>query len=64
VTEAHAPDGELFGLGRLADLVEQQAASEHEPEELLRRVVRAVLDHQNSDLRDDATLVLLRWTGA
>jgi serine phosphatase RsbU (regulator of sigma subunit) len=64
VTEAHAPDGELFGLDRLADLMEQQAAGEHEPEELLRRAVRAVLDHQDGSLRDDATLVLLRWTGA
>ena len=63
VTDAHAPDGELFGLGRLADLVEQEAAGEREPEELLRRVVGAVIDHQAGDLRDDATLVLLRWTG-
>jgi hypothetical protein len=63
VTDAHTPDGELFGLGRLADLMEQQAAGEREPEELLRRVVTAVIEHQGGDLRDDATLVLLRWDG-
>jgi hypothetical protein len=60
VTEAHNPGGEQFGLERLADLMEQQEASAHEPEELLRRLVNAVLDHQQGELRDDATLLLLR----
>jgi len=64
VTDAHTQDGDLFGLDRLVDLLEQQAAGEQEPEELLRRVVGAVLEHQGGDLRDDATLVLLRWAGA
>jgi hypothetical protein len=64
VTDAHTPDGDLFGVDRLVDLLEQQAAGEQEPEELLRRVVGAVLEHQGGDLRDDATLVLLRWAGA
>jgi hypothetical protein len=32
-------------------------------EELLRRLVRAVLDHQGGGLRDDATLLLVQWTG-
>jgi serine phosphatase RsbU (regulator of sigma subunit) len=61
VTEAHAPGGEPFGLARLTDLLEREAAGEHEPEELLRRLVRAVLDHQGGPLRDDATFLLLRW---
>jgi serine/threonine protein phosphatase PrpC len=64
VIDAHTPDGDLFGLERLVDLLEQQAAGEQEPEELLRRVVGAVLEHQGGHLRDDATLVLLRWAGA
>jgi serine phosphatase RsbU (regulator of sigma subunit) len=63
VTEAHSPGGEQFGLGRLTDLLERESAGEHEPEELLRRLVRAVLDHQGGQLRDDATLLLLRWAG-
>jgi len=62
VTEARAPDGELFGLERLTDLLEREAASGQLPEELLRRLVRALLDHQASGLRDDATLLLLRWS--
>ena len=46
VTEAHAPGGEPFGLDRLADLLERESAGAHQPEELLRRLVRAVLGHQ------------------
>jgi hypothetical protein len=63
VTDAHAPGGEPFGLDRLADLLERESASAHHPEELLRRLVRAVLEHQRGQLRDDATLLMLRWTG-
>jgi serine phosphatase RsbU (regulator of sigma subunit) len=63
VTEARAADGELFGLDRLTDLLEQEAASELPPEEILRRLVRALLQHQPDGLRDDATLLLVQWTG-
>ena len=63
VVEARRPDGDEFGVDRLADLLEREASSERAPEEVLRRLVRAVLDHQGGPLRDDATLVLLRWTG-
>lgn len=63
VTDARTPDGELFGLERLTDLLEREAASQQPPEELLRRLVRAVLDYQRGgELRDDATLLLLQWT--
>jgi hypothetical protein len=64
VTEARTADGELFGLERLTDLLEREAASEQPPEELLRRLVRTLLDHQADGLRDDATLLLLRWSGS
>lgn len=63
VTEAHAPGGEQFGLDRLTDLLEREAASGQPPQELLRRLVRAVLDYQPDGLRDDATLLLVQWTG-
>jgi Stage II sporulation protein E (SpoIIE) len=63
VTEARTADGELFGLARLTDLIEREAASSQQPEEVLRRLVRAVLDHQPGGLRDDATLLLVQWTG-
>ena len=63
VTEARAADGELFGLDRLTDLLEQEAASGRPPEEILRRLVRALTEHQPEGLRDDATLLLVQWTG-
>jgi serine phosphatase RsbU (regulator of sigma subunit) len=63
VVEARTPDGELFGMERLADLLEREAASGQPAGELLRRLVRAVLEHQAGGLRDDATLLLVNWTG-
>jgi serine phosphatase RsbU (regulator of sigma subunit) len=63
VTDAHTPGGELFGLPRLSALLEREAAQAREPEELLRRLVTELLRHQDGRLRDDATLLLLRWTG-
>jgi hypothetical protein len=63
VTDAHPAKGDLFGLGRLTDLLEREAASEQQPEETLRRLVSALLEYQQGDLRDDATLLLLRWAG-
>ena len=63
VVEARGVDGGEFGVHRLRDLLEREAASELAPEEVLRRLVRAVLDHQGGPLRDDATVVLLSWTG-
>lgn len=63
VTEAHIPGGEEFGVERLADLAGQHASNELEPEELVRRLTRAVLEHQDDRLSDDATLVLFTWRG-
>ena len=63
VTEARMADGELFGLARLTDLLEREAASGQPAEEVLRRLVRTLLDHQPNGLRDDATLLLVQWTG-
>jgi serine phosphatase RsbU (regulator of sigma subunit) len=63
VVEARTSRGEEFGLERLRDFLEREAASQQPAEELLRRLVRAVLDYQGGDLRDDATLLLLQWAG-
>jgi serine phosphatase RsbU (regulator of sigma subunit) len=63
VTEAHLPGGEEFGWDRLADVIGQQAEVEAAPEEVLRRVVRAVLEHQADQLADDATIVMFQWNG-
>lgn len=63
VVEARTPTKELFGLERLADLTQSYSSDLVEPEEIVRRLVTAVLDHQRADLRDDATVVMLRWNG-
>lgn len=63
VVEARTPDGELFGVERLADLVTRTAAGDPPAEELTRRVVKAVLEHQAGPLRDDATVVAVTWPG-
>lgn len=63
VIEAQTPDGEEFGLDRLADLTGQCASNQLPPEEIVRQLVRSVLDHRRSKLRDDATVLLVEWQG-
>jgi stage II sporulation SpoE-like protein len=62
VIEAQSAQGELFGLDRLVDLTERNEQAGLPAPETLRRVVRAVLDHQDGALQDDATLLMLEWT--
>jgi serine phosphatase RsbU (regulator of sigma subunit) len=64
VIEAHKPGSEQFGTERLADLVGRHASDQLEPEEIIRRLVRSVLEHQQERLSDDATVVLFQWNGA
>jgi serine phosphatase RsbU (regulator of sigma subunit) len=63
VTEARTPEGDLFGVDRLVDVAQNSASDLIHPEEIVRRLVAAVLDHQRADLQDDATVVMVRWTG-
>jgi serine phosphatase RsbU (regulator of sigma subunit) len=64
VTEARTPEGSEFGLERLGDVLGQSASNQLAPEDIVRHLVRSVLDHRASALRDDATVVLLQWHGA
>jgi hypothetical protein len=64
MVEARSPEGELFGMDRLADLLERAAASEQPLPETCRRLVHSVLEHQVSALQDDATVLLLEWAGS
>jgi serine phosphatase RsbU (regulator of sigma subunit) len=59
--EARMPDGELFGLDRLIEFIEREAAAEQPAPETLRRLRRTLLVEQDSQLRDDATAVLVSW---
>jgi serine phosphatase RsbU (regulator of sigma subunit) len=63
VTEARSPDGDFFGEQRLADLLTRNLAAGLPVPETMRRVVRALLEHQQGQLSDDATLLLLEWRG-
>ena len=61
VVDARDADGEEFGEGRLADLLERESTSGRDPAEMLRRLVHLVLDHHGTSLRDDASTLYLRW---
>lgn len=63
VVEARGVDGEFFGTDRLVDLLVRQEARKQTPPETLRRLVLAVLEHQQGMLQDDATLLMLEWAG-
>jgi hypothetical protein len=64
ITEARSPAGELFGIRRLVDLLVRTHAAALPAPETLRRVVHALLGHQQNQLSDDATLLLVEWRGA
>ncbi|MFJ9775929.1 PP2C family protein-serine/threonine phosphatase [Kitasatospora sp. NPDC101157] len=61
VTEARSAAGELFGEHRLTDTLVHHMAGGAPAPEALRRLVRALLAHQDHQLRDDATIALAEW---
>jgi serine phosphatase RsbU (regulator of sigma subunit) len=61
VTEARSPEGELFGVHRLTDLMIRNLAAGLPASETMRRAVTALLEHQGSELADDATMLLAHW---
>ncbi len=62
ITGARDENGELFGEARLTEFLEREAAARNPPPETARRLVKAVLAHQNgAALRDDASVLLARW---
>jgi hypothetical protein len=61
VVEARDENGEFFGRQRLVDFVVRTFADRMPPAETMRRLIRAILDHQHEQLQDDATAVLVRW---
>jgi hypothetical protein len=63
VIEARDADGTFFGEPRLVDLLAREIASGQPPPETVRRLSQAVMAHQRGQLQDDATIVLLQWTG-
>ena len=61
VVEARSPDGEFFGVERLAELIVRHLAGGLAPSETMRRVVRELLLHHGEQLTDDATVLMLEW---
>ncbi|MFF8773043.1 PP2C family protein-serine/threonine phosphatase [Kitasatospora sp. NPDC015120] len=64
VTEARGTAGELFGLERFADFVIRATAAGEEAPEALRRLIHAILAHQENKLSDDATIMMIEWQPA
>ncbi|GAA1581368.1 PP2C family protein-serine/threonine phosphatase [Actinoplanes couchii] len=63
IIEARDRDGNPFGIDRLTEFT-RQALADHVPApETVRRLVHAILHHQDDRLQDDATVLLLHWLG-
>ncbi|WFE40912.1 PP2C family protein-serine/threonine phosphatase [Micromonospora sp. WMMD998] len=61
IIEARTPDGEAFGMERLVQFT-TKAFADHLPlPETARRLVHAILEHQDDCLQDDATVLLAEW---
>lgn len=63
ITEARDPRGALFGEERLADFMIRSLAEGMPVAETSRRLIALILDHQTDQLQDDATVLLVHWTG-
>jgi hypothetical protein len=63
IIEARSPQGEQFGIERLIDFAVKAVADQLPAPETTRRLVHAILDHQNDELQDDATVLLAEWAG-
>jgi serine phosphatase RsbU (regulator of sigma subunit) len=61
VVEARRPNGDDFGLDRLADFLVRAELSGEPAAETMRRLAKAVLAHQEGRLQDDATLLMAHW---
>ena len=63
VIEARSAGGEFFGVDRLVDMISRTSASATPAPETMRRLMHAILAHQEGELQDDATIVVVEWRG-
>ncbi len=62
VVESRNPEGEYYGIDRLRDLLAREHLAGASPQETVRRLVRSTLTHNAAGrLRDDASMLYLRW---
>jgi hypothetical protein len=64
VVEGRNLAGEPFGEARLADLLVRETLAGQPAAETMRRLAHAILAHQGTKPRDDATMVFLEWPGS
>jgi len=60
IEDARSPSGSFYGADRLYELVARLLAQQVRLPEVLRLVVREVLEH-STELKDDATAMLVGW---
>jgi serine phosphatase RsbU (regulator of sigma subunit) len=63
VVEARSAQGEAFGEAQLRDLLGREHLAGGPPQQTVRRLVRSSLKHAGDRLRDDASMLYLRWDG-
>ena len=61
VFEARSAAGEFYGRERMIAHAHRSLRVGVRPPEALRLLIREVIDFQGGDVRDDATLVMVRW---
>lgn len=62
IIEARDEEQQFFGIDRLVDFLEREAAASTPLPEIARRVCRRMMEYQNGVLQDDATILLVQWT--
>ncbi|MCC9306271.1 serine/threonine-protein phosphatase [Kitasatospora sp. RB6PN24] len=61
VVETRDTEGSEFGLDRFTDFIIRSTSSGQRPAEVLRLLIRDILEHQRNHLQDDATILLFEW---
>ena len=61
LSEARGPDGRRLTVEGLTGFIEREVSSGHQAPETLRRLRQTIVAHQEGQLEDDATAVLLEW---
>jgi serine/threonine protein phosphatase PrpC len=61
LTEARDAEGRMFTIERLSEFIEREAAAGQTAPETLRRLRHAIISRGATELRDDATALLLEW---
>ncbi|WP_437114916.1 PP2C family protein-serine/threonine phosphatase [Streptomyces flaveolus] len=63
IIEGHDARGDEFGRDRFVGFIRRHHAGRHTLHETLRRLMTAVMDHNDGRLADDATVLLTEWRG-